>query len=130
MRIPIEIIDDDVFEEDEHFYVHLSNLRVKTKQGLVLDPEQLGGIPVAALDMPATATVMILDDDHAGVFGFEHKEYEVVENAGHYKLKVMRSSGARGKVLVPFKAVDATAVSGRDYEIGDEELVFDNDETE
>jgi len=24
---PIEIIDDDIFEEDEHFYVKLSNLR-------------------------------------------------------------------------------------------------------
>ncbi len=130
MRIPIEIIDDDVFEEDEHFYVHLTNLRVKTKDGLTLDPSQLGGVPVAELDLPPTATVMILDDDHAGVFGFDNKDYEVVENAGTYQLKVSRHSGARGKVLIPYKAIDGTAVTGRDYEVKEEELVFDDDETE
>uniref|UniRef100_A0A915M9N9 Calx-beta domain-containing protein n=1 Tax=Meloidogyne javanica TaxID=6303 RepID=A0A915M9N9_MELJA len=37
-KIPIEIVDDDVFEEDEHFYLHLTNLRVRTRDGLILDP--------------------------------------------------------------------------------------------
>ncbi|EJW71555.1 hypothetical protein WUBG_17539, partial [Wuchereria bancrofti] len=27
-KVTIEIVDDDVFEEDEHFYLHLNNLRV------------------------------------------------------------------------------------------------------
>ncbi len=59
-KINIEIVDDDVFEEDEHFYLHLTNLRVRTRDGLILDPSKIGGVPVAALEMPATATVMIL----------------------------------------------------------------------
>ncbi|VDM78240.1 unnamed protein product [Strongylus vulgaris] len=59
-KISIEIVDDDVFEEDEHFYLHLRNLRVRTKDGLILDPSRIGGLPVAQLEMPATATIMIL----------------------------------------------------------------------
>jgi solute carrier family 8 (sodium/calcium exchanger) len=59
-KITIEIVDDDVFEEDEHFYLHLTNLRVRTKDGLILDPSRLGGVPLAILEMPATATIMIL----------------------------------------------------------------------
>jgi len=59
-QIPIEIIDDDVFEEDEHFYVLLENLRVRTKDGVVYDPSKLGGVPVAEIDHPRNATVMIL----------------------------------------------------------------------
>ena len=33
---PIVIIDDDVFEEDEHFFVHLSNARVDTLQVIII----------------------------------------------------------------------------------------------
>ena len=53
-------MDDDVFEEDEHFYLHLQNLRVRTRDGLILDPTRLGGVPVALIETPATATIMIL----------------------------------------------------------------------
>uniref|UniRef100_A0A914SEJ8 Calx-beta domain-containing protein n=1 Tax=Parascaris equorum TaxID=6256 RepID=A0A914SEJ8_PAREQ len=59
-RVTIEIVDDDVFEEDEHFFLHLKNLRVRTKDGLIIDPMRIGGVPVAALEMPPTATIMIL----------------------------------------------------------------------
>ncbi|KIH51576.1 Calx-beta domain protein, partial [Ancylostoma duodenale] len=62
-KISIEIVDDDVFEEDEHFYLHLRNLRVRTKDGLILDPSRIGGLPVAQLEMPATATIMILGNN-------------------------------------------------------------------
>lgn len=60
-------MDDDVFEEDEHFYLHLNNLRVRTKDGLIVDPLKLGGVPLATLELPSTATVMIL-----GLFQFIH----------------------------------------------------------
>ncbi|KAI6228812.1 Sodium/calcium exchanger 2 [Aphelenchoides fujianensis] len=129
-NITIEIVDDDVFEEDEHFYLHLTNLRVRTKDGLILDPSRLGGVPVAILEMPATATIMILDDDHAGVFGFEHDHFQVVENCGHLQLKVTRSSGCRGEVIVPYHAYDGTAVGGKHYDVREGELHFDNNQTE
>ena len=123
----ITIIDDDIFEEDEHFYVHLSNLRVGDADGMfVSTPTDIK----AQLATPFMATVMILDDDHPGIFHFEDKELTVTENIGELLIKVVRSSGARGSVAVPFHTVDGTAKAGKDYEIVSGELYFENDETE
>ncbi|KAK6753707.1 hypothetical protein RB195_012974 [Necator americanus] len=129
-KISIEIVDDDVFEEDEHFYLHLRNLRVRTKDGLILDPSRIGGLPVAQLEMPATATIMILDDDHAGVFSFEHDHFQIVESCGHLSLRVQRSSGARGKVVIPFRTSDGTAIGDKHFESKEGEIVFDDNQTE
>ncbi|EJD75526.1 sodium/calcium exchanger 1 [Loa loa] len=129
-KVTIEIVDDDVFEEDEHFYLHLNNLRVRTKDGLVLDPVKLGGIPLATLELPSTATVMILDDDHAGVFSFEHDHFQIVENCGYLSLKIQRSSGCRGKVIVPYRTVDGTAFRGKHYEFEKGEVTFEDNQTE
>lgn len=112
-RFKIEVIDDDVFEQDEHFYVRLSN---------VSEP--------AVLATPKVATVMILDDDHGGIFAFASKDHEVVESVGTYELKVQRFSGARGKVVVPYWTEDGTGKAGKDYEPLRGELVFDNNEIE
>ncbi|KAL8589672.1 hypothetical protein ACOMHN_027180 [Nucella lapillus] len=124
-QFSITIIDDDVFEEDEHFYVHLSNLRVGDAEGMFES-----GDFRALLSTPFMATVMILDDDHPGIFHFEDKELTVTENIGELLIKVVRSSGARGCVAVPFHAVDGSAKAGKDYEILSGELYFENDETE
>lgn len=112
-RFKIEVIDDEVFEQDEHFYVRLSN---------VSEP--------AELSTPKVATVMILDDDHGGIFAFAAKDHEVVESVGTYELKVQRFSGARGKVVVPYWTEDGTGKAGRDYEPLRGELMFDNNEIE
>lgn len=112
-RIKIEVIDDDVFEQDEHFYVRLSN---------VSEP--------AVLATPKVATVMILDDDHGGIFAFASKDHELVESVGSYELKVQRYSGARGRVIIPYWTEDGTAKAGKDYEPQQGELVFENNETE
>lgn len=109
----LEVIDDDVFEQDEHFYVRLSN---------VSDP--------ATLSTPKVATVMILDDDHSGIFAFTSKDHELVESVGTYELKIQRYSGARGKVLVPFWTEDGTAKAGKDYEPLQGEMIFENNEIE
>lgn len=124
-QFSVTIIDDDVFEEDEHFYVHLSNLRIGDAEGMFES-----GDFKAQLSTPFMATVMILDDDHPGIFHFEDKELTVTENIGELLIKVVRSSGARGCVAVPFHAVDGTAKAGKDYEILTGELYFENDETE
>uniref|UniRef100_A0A0N4ZSW9 Sodium/calcium exchanger 1 n=1 Tax=Parastrongyloides trichosuri TaxID=131310 RepID=A0A0N4ZSW9_PARTI len=129
-RISIEIVDDDVFEEDEHFYLHLKNLRVRTKDGLILDPTRIGGIPVAQIETPATATIMILDDDHAGVYSFEHDHFQAVESCGHISVRVQRTSGCRGKVIIPYKTIDGTGVAGKHYEAKEGELVFEDNQTE
>lgn len=109
----LEVIDDDVFEQDEHFYVRLSNVSEN-----------------ATLSTPKVATVMILDDDHGGIFAIASKDHELVESVGVYDLKCQRYSGARGKVILPYWTEDGTAKAGKDYESIRGELVFENNEIE
>jgi solute carrier family 8 (sodium/calcium exchanger) len=127
-QFPVSIIDDDVFEEDEHFYVRLSNIRVGDPNGLFTS-DSASEVKVQ-LTNPSLATVMILDDDHAGIFHFEQKETEIVESIGEAEFKVVRSSGARGRVKVPYHTIDGTATGGKDFDIVSSEVVFENDETE
>ncbi|XP_022210627.2 sodium/calcium exchanger 3 isoform X3 [Drosophila obscura] len=112
-RFKIEIIDDDIFEEDECFYIRLFN------------PSEN-----VLLSVPQIATVMILDDDHAGIFAFTDSFVETSESVGLYEISVMRYSGARGTVIVPYWTEDETAVGGKDFEAVRGELIFENNETE
>ncbi|TKR60583.1 hypothetical protein L596_027810 [Steinernema carpocapsae] len=73
---------------------------------------------------------MILDDDHAGVYTFEYDHFEVVESCGHLSLRVQRNSGARGKVIIPYKTRDGTASGDVHFEHKEGELVFDDNQTE
>ncbi|KAL4659982.1 sodium/calcium exchanger 1-like [Arapaima gigas] len=144
-ELTVGVIDDDIFEEDEYFYVHLSNPRV------VHRPENAGpepssittgnssaalplstsvaAVPKAALGPAHTATVTIYDDDHAGIFTFESATTRVSESVGIMRVKVQRTSGARGKVAVPYHTVEGTAKAGEDYEETAGKLEFLNDET-
>lgn len=88
-QFPITILDDDIFEEDEHFYVRLSNLRTGDSQGM-FDSNNSGAGEVKLIP-PFVATVMILDDDHPGIFHFEEKEMNVPEAIGEVEIKVVRS---------------------------------------
>ncbi|XP_015263481.1 PREDICTED: sodium/calcium exchanger 3 isoform X1 [Gekko japonicus] len=124
----IGVIDDDIFEEDEHFFVRLSNLRVVETD----EPPDLNNLPYpkAILASPCVATVTILDDDHAGIFTFECDVIHVSESIGVMEVKVLRTSGARGTVIVPFRTVEGTAKGGgEDFEDAYGELEFKNDET-
>ncbi|XP_016983742.1 sodium/calcium exchanger 3 isoform X3 [Drosophila rhopaloa] len=112
-RFRIEVIDDDVFEEDECFYIRLFN------------PSE--GVKLA---VPMIATVMILDDDHAGIFAFTDSVFEITESVGKFELKVMRYSGARGTVIVPYWTENETAKDSKDYEETRGELIFENNESE
>merc|ERR1711892_1226816 len=82
------------------------------------------------LGTPHMATIMILDDDHSGIFGFEDSEAEIVESVGTFDLKIQRISGARGKVAIPFNTEDGTAKDGQHYEAQEGEVEFENEETE
>ncbi|KAM7533556.1 hypothetical protein Aperf_G00000126916 [Anoplocephala perfoliata] len=106
-EITLTIIDDDIFEEDEHFNVRLSNLRII---------RNYDESPDCRIVDPSVATVMVLDDDHCGVFHFNTASVEVSESCEVAEFPVVRSSGARGSVRVPFKTVDGTARgNGKDY---------------
>merc|ERR1712240_964225 len=132
--VTLEVLDDDVFEEDEHFYIRISNLRRKDgkdfKQISVTDEEGVAKMqPNCQLGTPHMATIMILDDDHGGIFGFDDSEAEIVESVGTFDLEIKRISGARGKVAIPFNTEDGTAKEGAHYEAQEGELIFVNEET-
>ncbi len=83
-QISITVIDDDIFEEDEHFNVRLTNLRiVRTYETN----------PDCRIVDPAVATIMVLDDDHSGVFHFNTEVTDVSEACGFAEFTVVRSSG-------------------------------------
>jgi len=134
-HVTLEVLDDDVFEEDEHFYIRISNLRRKDgkafKEIEVTDDNGKRSMQACTqMGTPHMATIMILDDDHGGIFGFEDSEAEIVESVGAYECKVQRISGARGKVAIPYNTEDGTAKDGEHYEAQEGELIFCNEETE
>ena len=126
----LEVIDDDVFEEDEHFYVRLSNMRTGSPDGIAQNGTAGKGPVKMELAAPFVATIMILDDDHGGIFNVGEKDIEIVETIGIYEMKITRYSGARGRVSIPYHTEDGTAKAGKDYEAQEGELVFENNETE
>ncbi|XP_061024600.1 sodium/calcium exchanger 1 isoform X5 [Eubalaena glacialis] len=128
-EIRVGIIDDDIFEEDENFLVHLSNVKVssETSEDGILEVNHVSTL--ACLGSPSTATVTIFDDDHAGIFTFEEPVTHVSESIGIMEVKVLRTSGARGNVIVPYKTIEGTARGGgEDFEDTCGELEFQNDE--
>ncbi|XP_071996828.1 sodium/calcium exchanger 1 isoform X5 [Engystomops pustulosus] len=129
-EIKVGIIDDDIFEEDENFLVHLSNVRVNsesTENSANFESNHVTSL--ACLGSSSTATVTIFDDDHAGIFTFEEPNTHVSESVGIMEVKVLRTSGARGTVIVPYKTVEGTARGGgEDFEDTCGQLEFQNDE--
>ncbi|KAI4815361.1 hypothetical protein KUCAC02_005509, partial [Chaenocephalus aceratus] len=127
-EIKVGIIDDDIFEEDEHFFVRLLNLRVGDAEGM-FESDEVGAAPKGQLLEPLVATVTILDDDHAGIFTFSERMVRVSESVGTMEVTVVRNSGARGTVILPYSTESGTAKEGEDYEEARGELEFNNDQT-
>lgn len=128
-EIRVDIIDDDIFEEDEHFLVHLSNVKVISEGTDNGNPGANHVDTLAGLGLPSTATVTIFDDDHAGIFTFEEPMIHVSESIGTMEVKVARTSGARGVVVIPYKTTEGTAKGGgEDFEDTHGVLEFQNDE--
>ncbi|XP_044058578.1 sodium/calcium exchanger 2b [Siniperca chuatsi] len=127
-EIKVGIIDDDIFEEDEHFFVRLLNLRVGDAEGM-FESDEVGAAPKGRLVEPLVATVTILDDDHAGIFTFSERMVRVSESVGTMEVTVVRNSGARGTVILPYHTESGSAKAGDDYEDARGELEFTNDQT-
>jgi len=129
-KVELEVLDDDIFEEDEHFYIRISNPR--RKDGIEIPCMDVEGdmVPSLQLGVPAMATIIILDDDHGGVFQFDEHEAEINESIGTFELKVARITGTRGTVAIPYTTEDGTAKAGKDYEAIEGEIIFKNEEYE
>lgn len=123
--VSVTIIDDDIFEEDEHFTVRLSNIRVAGSDG---KPENYTG-PAGVLGRNSAAEIVILDDDYPGVFTFEEGSKTVPEADRVVVLNVARQQGARGIVRVPYHTIEGSAKGGGEaFEDAVGELEFDNEE--
>ncbi|NXA01795.1 NAC2 protein, partial [Nesospiza acunhae] len=128
-ELAIGIIDDDIFEEDEHFFhlrLHLALPhpgRHHAGRGA-----GVGGLPHLAL-LPGLRGVRLGGRQEAALLQVR-RSVRVSECQGHVEVTVVRSSGARGTVMVPFRTVEGTARGGGvDYEDASGELEFRNDET-
>jgi len=109
--IEIEIIDDDVWEETETFFVRLFNPTRGTE-----------------MDKICVTQVSIINDDEPGILQFQKPSYLYKESAGVAELVIERNDGCDGRVTVRFKTKDITAIAGKDYEARDEEVEFTHGE--
>jgi solute carrier family 8 (sodium/calcium exchanger) len=114
--VKIKIVDDVAFEEDEDFYVELSDPSCEEE----------------ALQLGASyrCRVTIIDDDFPGSLQFTKDDFEVTEGREEYAtLFVERIQGSRGVVKCKYATVDKTAHGGVDFVQTEGELVFADSET-
>ncbi|ESP03914.1 hypothetical protein LOTGIDRAFT_91958, partial [Lottia gigantea] len=111
-HIDIEIIDDNIYEPDEVFFI---------KVNVETDQEAITG-------SRAICQITILNDDEPGTFEFEKPSYVFKESIGVASIPILRSHGADGRVMLKWKTKDMTAISNRDYEGGDGQLIFEHGE--
>ncbi|CAB1348740.1 unnamed protein product [Coregonus sp. 'balchen'] len=115
-EIKVGIIDDDIFEEDEHFFVRLLNLRIGDPEGM-FESDEPGAGPKGRLVEPLVTMVTILDDDHAGIFTFRDRLVRISESVGTVEFTVVRNSGRpREKGTRPITKEAARERGGVDYE--------------
>eukprot|EP00427_Karlodinium_veneficum_P012109 CAMPEP_0169066094 /NCGR_PEP_ID=MMETSP1015-20121227/2768_1 /TAXON_ID=342587 /ORGANISM="Karlodinium micrum, Strain CCMP2283" /LENGTH=820 /DNA_ID=CAMNT_0009124741 /DNA_START=135 /DNA_END=2594 /DNA_ORIENTATION=- len=111
-ELKIRIHDDNAYEENEEFYVDLSEPTV------LVEPAACDPGVTARLSTIPTVTVVIIDDDDAGTIRFEQEEIEVEEETdGTFaEIKVLRVLGASGTISFKYRTEDMTAVAKMDYE--------------
>mmetsp|Transcript_60819 Transcript_60819/g.131959 ORF Transcript_60819/g.131959 Transcript_60819/m.131959 type:complete len:834 (-) Transcript_60819:296-2797(-) len=114
--IIVDIIDDNAYEEDEEFYIDLS------------DPVCEDSPHPIRLSSTSSVTVLIVDDDEPGSLRFQGGESMDVEEATEDRvitIVVERYSGASGTIGCRYHTEDHTAVAGYDYEATKGELVLE-----
>ncbi len=100
----ISIINDDADENNERFYLNLSNPSNE-----------------ALLGSRSQVPVTILDDDGPGALSFGAISYAVNETHAYAKISVLRTSGANGTLSAQINLQDISARLDADY------LALDND---
>jgi len=103
--LPVQIVDDTSYEEDEEFYIDLFNPSCSSTCCKVVVGEN------------KTATISIVDDDMPGVISFAEEDYAVTEGIENKVVTctVLRKDGINGKVSCKYKTEDGSAIAGSDY---------------
>merc|ERR1712195_305242 len=107
--IVVNIIDDNEWQPDEHFYITLSpaNADVVVSMG--------------------TFQVILLNDDNPGKFSFENNSHARVETDGEVRLKIDRTDGVAGQALVYVKLVTLEQMTTKP-QFGDEVVIGEHAE--
>ncbi|KAK3696289.1 hypothetical protein RRG08_027726 [Elysia crispata] len=113
----IEIVDDDVWEPDEFFFVKL----YRHHEGSSESDLEIGKL--------AINQVTIVNDDEPGKLEFSKPSYIIKESVESAQLTINRINGADGEVKVHWKTQDMSAVSGREYKGGQGTVLFKHGET-
>ncbi|XP_069124879.1 sodium/calcium exchanger 3-like isoform X2 [Argopecten irradians] len=113
-NVHVTIVDDDVWEPDEIFFVKL--WVEESEKDIVLGKTAIN-------------QVTIINDDEPGKFEFSKPSYIVNETSGKAQLFVNRVNGADGNVAVSWRTRDLTAVNAKDYIGGEGTLNFEHGET-
>ncbi|KAK3092010.1 hypothetical protein FSP39_024428 [Pinctada imbricata] len=111
-HIDIEIIDDNIWEPDEVFFVRVT-----------AEPDQM-----AVVGKRAITQVVILNDDEPGTLDFPKPSFLFKESVGTAMIPLQRTNGADGEISVKWKTKDITAVGGRDYKETSGTLTFEHGE--
>lgn len=112
--IAITIVNDIAYEEDEDFFIHLS--------------DAVDDLGACQLGTKAIMQVVIIDDDDPGVLSFCDDTMTVPQKVEDHaaEIRVVRAGGSCGTVTVSYQTEAATAVPGQDYEDVSGELTFED----
>lgn len=107
--LSIEVVDDNIYEENEEFYVELSDPIVEDKDSTNYQ---------AQLSSTPSVMVVIIDDDDPGFIRFRDEEVVVEEQPEptHAEVVIERHGGASGKISCKYHTEDMNAVASVDYE--------------
>jgi solute carrier family 8 (sodium/calcium exchanger) len=107
-EIKVQIIDDNEWAPDKHFYVRLFAATAEGEE------------PKTKV-VTSTVEITILNDDDPGTISMKEKMFRAIKGKETVQIPVERKDGYDGNVLVFVKTIDGDAVAGVDYEALSEE---------
>ncbi|KAI9557826.1 hypothetical protein GHT06_014575 [Daphnia sinensis] len=112
-KLIVDIVDDNIYEPDEQFYLKLSLTGTNTANH---EEVLLGRISIME--------ITILNDDEPGTITFGDRGIIVKESVGLAQIPVLRTNGWDGDVSVRWRTLDKKLKSGKTYKGLEGELVF------
>eukprot|EP00927_Polykrikos_kofoidii_P066712 TRINITY_DN6226_c0_g1_i1.p1 TRINITY_DN6226_c0_g1~~TRINITY_DN6226_c0_g1_i1.p1 ORF type:complete len:868 (-),score=145.67 TRINITY_DN6226_c0_g1_i1:25-2628(-) len=112
--IDIPILDNDVYDADQVFYVSLTSI-------------EAGDVGSQANITSSEAAVTIINDDLPGILDFDTNEI-FVDSGSCVRLGVIRKHGTSTRISCQYRTVDVSAVGDRDYKTAKGEIVFEDGE--
>lgn len=119
ISVEIELVNDDIVEPDENFFVELYDVN---------DGQRLPG-------KDTITEVIIIDSDRPGILSFKERLVKVSENMDYAEIKIIRIDGSDGMVGCHYFSVEKDdnvdrAIEGVDFYKVDGDLFFEHNEIE